>query len=209
VVKSDELPSRLERIAGVDVAYARGLSIGAAVVLESPSLEVVSEAYVVVPTLFPYIPTLLSFREVYPALLAVKRLGERFDILFVDGNGVLHPFRAGFASHLGVVLDVPAIGIAKKLLCGRIGEWRGRWAPILDGGEVIGAAVRTSERGRAIYVSIGHKVSLETAVRLTLWATRGGSKLPEPIRAAHSLASRIARDLRSSPPERAGRSPRS
>ncbi len=195
IIKQDILPNRLEKIAGVDVAYRGDLGVSSAVVVKMPEFKIIDSASTVVPVRFPYIPTLLAFREVYPAFAALKKLKSDFDILMVDGNGLLHPYRAGFACHLGLIVDKPSIGIAKKLLCGRVGSWRGKWAPVVHGGEVIGAAVQTFRRAKPIYVSIGHKISLETAVRLVLWATKKGFKLPEPIRQAHILASARVREL--------------
>jgi len=195
VIKQDILPARIEKIAGVDVAYRNGHSVGSAVVVRMPEYKLIDHVAVKVPVKFPYIPTLLAFREVYPALMALKKLRKNFDLLMVDGNGLLHPFRAGFACHLGVIVNKPSIGIAKKLLCGNVAEWKNRWAPIIDRNEIIGAAVKTSPRAKPIYVSIGHKISLNTAIRITLWATRKGFKLPEPIRQAHLVANKAIRDL--------------
>ncbi len=198
IIRHDVLPERIEKIAGVDVAYRGGVGVGSAVVVKMPEFKVVDSATVVVNARFPYIPTLLAFREVYPAYAALKKLKTSFDILMVDGNGLLHPYRAGFACHLGLVVDKPSIGIAKKLLCGYVGEWRGKWAPVLDNGETIGAAVKTSQRAKPIYVSIGHKISLRTAIRIVLWSTRKGVKLPEPIRQAHICATQRVKTLKSS-----------
>lgn len=195
VIKQDILPAKIEKIAGVDVAYRNRHSVGSAVVVRMPEYKLIDHVAVKVPVKFPYIPTLLAFREVYPALMALKKLRKNFDLLMVDGNGLLHPFRAGFACHLGVIVNKPSIGIAKKLLCGNVAEWKNRWAPIIDRNEIIGAAVKTSPRAKPIYVSIGHKISLNTAIRITLWATRKGFKLPEPIRQAHLVANKAIRDL--------------
>lgn len=196
IIKHDVLPERIEKIAGVDVAYREEISVGSAVIVKMPEFKIIDSAAVVVNTRFPYIPTLLAFREVYPAYAALKKLRTSFDVLMIDGNGLLHPYRAGFACHLGLVIDKPSIGIAKKLLCGRVGEWRGKWAPILDNSEVIGAAVKTCQRAKPIYVSIGHKISLRTAVRIVLWSTKKGVKLPEPIRQAHVYATQKIKTLK-------------
>lgn len=143
----------------------------------------------------PYIPGYLGFREV-PALIAAwERLADKPGLLLVDGHGRAHPRRCGIATHIGVLLDVPAIGVAKSLLCGTIagevGPRAGDRAPIVDRGEVIGMALRTSPRGTPVHVGIGHRVSLETAVAWVLRLTRG-RRLPLPIRLAHDGAN-IAR----------------
>lgn len=146
-----------------------------------------------------YIPGYLGFREV-PALIAAwERLAIKPDLLLVDGHGRAHPRRCGIATHIGVLLDVPAIGVAKSLLCGRIegtvGPAPGDRAPIVDRSEMIGMALRTSAHGTPVYVGAGHRVSLETAVAWVLRLTRG-RRLPLPIRLAHegSNAARRAHD---------------
>lgn len=179
----------------MDLAYKGELAVGAAVVLDRKSLKLVDWAtYTCVPK-FPYIPTLLGFREVLPSWAALRRLKTDYDVLLVDGNGRLHPYKAGFACHLGVMVDKPTIGVAKRLLCGTVGKPLDKAAPIYLEGQVIGMEVKTLRRGRPIYVSVGHKISLETAVKLVLSLTRRGRKLPEPILQAHLLARRIAKSL--------------
>ncbi|RLE78284.1 MAG: endonuclease V [Thermoprotei archaeon] len=201
VVKRDLISAReVELVGGVDVAYSGDAAVGAWVTLDYETMEVVDEGVSVVKLRFPYVPTLLSFREVSPAASAYLRLKVKPQVSLVDGQGLLHPYRAGFASHLGVALDVATIGVAKKLLCGSVGEWRGSWAPIVDRGEVIGAALR-SKGGKVVYVSVGNKVSLETALEIVARCIRE-HWLPEPIRAAHNLATRTARGLRAPSRER-------
>lgn len=192
VLEKDFLPDRIERAVGVDLAYVDDRVIGSAVIVEYRSFKVIESKYVVTKVSFPYIPTLLAFREIFPAWSAINKLEKSYDIVFVDGNGRLHPYKAGFACHLGVIIDKPTIGIAKKLLCGKIGEWRHNYAPIYYNEEIIGYALKTLGRAKPIYVSIGHKLSIKTAIKLTLLFTRRGLKLPEPIRQAHILANTIA-----------------
>ncbi len=189
VVHIDFFQYPIQLIGGVDVAYRNERAIGAWVVLEWGSWKLVDYAVGVVKVKFPYVPTLLSFREVYPCIVAWKKLRVKPIISLVDGQGILHPYRAGFASHLGVVLDIPTIGVAKKLLCGTVSEWRGDTAPIIDRGTVIGYALKT--RGRPIYVSTGHRVSLKTAVSIVRKCITK-YRLPEPIRAAHAKAKEAA-----------------
>jgi deoxyribonuclease V len=139
---------------------------------------------------FPYIPGLLSFREAPLILAAWERLDCTPDLVLVDGQGIAHPRRLGLASHLGLLLDLPAIGCAKSLLCGSHGPVReeaGSYAEITDGDEVIGAALRTKPGVRPLYVSVGHKVSLPSALSWVLRCCRG-YRLPEPTRQAHLTA---------------------
>jgi len=192
VLENDLLPNRIERAVGVDLAYRNNYVVGSAVIVEYKSFKVIEKKYVIAKVKFPYIPTLLAFREVFPAWSALNKLNKRYDIVFVDGNGRLHPYKAGFACHLGIIIDKPTIGIAKKLLCGRVGEWMHNCAPIYYNDEIIGYALKTLKRAKPIYVSIGHKISIKTAIKLTLLFTRKGLKLPEPIRQAHILAKNIA-----------------
>ncbi len=189
VIRMDELPKTLRRVAGVDVAYAGDLSIAVVAVLDYSSLSLVEAQRAVVKTQFPYIPTLLSWREIKPAKAAIKKLKTRPDVFLVDAQGIAHPYRLGFASHLGVLLDKPTIGVAKSLLCGQIGSPNQQgWTPITDRGEVIGAAIKRDEKTQPIYVSIGHKVSLEKAIEIVKHCTKS-ARIPEPIRIAHTLAS--------------------
>jgi len=189
VIRMDELPKTLRRVAGVDVAYAGDLSIAVVAVLDYSSLSLVEAQRAVVKTQFPYIPTLLSWREIKPAKAAIKKLKTRPDVFLVDAQGTAHPYRLGFASHLGVLLDKPTIGVAKSLLCGQIGSPNQQgWMPITDRGEVIGAAIKRDEKTQPIYVSVGHMVSLEKAIEIVRHCTKL-ARIPEPIRIAHTLAS--------------------
>lgn len=145
---------------------------------------------------FPYVPGYLGFREA-PALVAAwASLPVRPDLLLVDGHGRAHPRRCGIATHLGVLLDVPAIGVAKSILCGTIdgelGAEPGATAPLVDRGEIVAMAVRTRARATPVYVGTGHRVSIETAVRLVLSLTEG-RRLPLPIRLAHDAANAARR----------------
>jgi len=175
-------------------------AIGCVVVYRFPEMEEVTRASGIVPLEFPYIPGLLSFREVPALLAALKKLKELPDVLFCDGQGYAHPRRFGLACHLGVLLDKAAIGCAKSILIGKHGalkEKEGSWTELVDeaaGGERIGAVVRTRRGVRPVYVSQGHRVSLETAIRLTL-AVADGFRIPRPTRDADHFASEIKRKL--------------
>jgi len=194
VVHKDMLPKNIQYVAGVDVAYTCSYSIGAAVVLDYESFSVVESEKASVKTRFPYIPTLLALREIPPTLATIRKLKTQPDVFLVDGQGIAHPYRLGFASHLGLVLDKPTIGVAKSLLCGQVEACtREGWAPITDKGEVVGAAVA---RGceKPIYVSVGHEISLKRAIE-TVKHCAQNYRIPEPIRAAHSLADEEKRRL--------------
>ncbi len=144
-------------------------------------------------TRFPYIPGLLSFREAPVCLEAVAKLREQPDLFMIDGQGVAHPRRLGLASHLGLFLDRPTIGCAKSRLIGKYeepGSERGAYSLLRDGDETIGAVVRTRSRVKPVFVSVGHKCTLEDAIRITLaCATR--YRIPEPTRLAHQAVSRL------------------
>jgi len=195
ILKHDVFKYPPNLVAGVDVAYISDTGIGAAVLLKYGTLETVDKSVAVVRTNFPYIPTLLSFRELKPAVQAILKLRRLPDVLMVDAHGYAHPYRLGFASHLGVSLGIPTIGVAKRLLCGKVGEWVGNIAYIRHRDEIIGAAVRIRADSKPVYVSIGNMISLESAIRLVLDTTKEGQAHPEPTRQAHLLASRYRRRL--------------
>jgi len=188
VIKEDKVPKLLRHVAGVDVAYVGEYSIGAVAVLDYTSLSPLETRKARVKTSFPYIPTLLSWREIKPAQAAISKLKTKPDVFLVDAQGIAHPYRLGFASHLGLLLDIPTIGVAKSLLCGQLEPPnREGWMPIVDKGEVIGAAIKKNEQTKPVYVSIGHKVSLERALEIVKHCTKS-ARIPEPIRNAHALA---------------------
>ena len=194
LVLNDVLKEMPGSIAGVDVGYKRGIAVACAVLLEYPSLRVIEHAIITSKVHFPYIPTLLSFRELAPAFRALNSLERSPDVVMVDAHGYAHPYRLGLASHLGAVLKKPTIGVAKRLLCGKVGEWRGKWAPVIDKGEIVGAAVKLVEGAEPVYVSVGNMLSLDTAIKITFGASKG-HRLPEPTRLAHLLASRALKRL--------------
>ena len=175
-------------------------AIGCVVMYRFPELEELERAYAILPLEFPYVPGLLSFRELPVLLAALRKLQALPDVLFCDAQGYAHPRRMGLASHLGVVLDLPSIGCAKSLLIGshkKLPEKAGSWTPLLDekaGGERIGAVLRTRTGVNPIYVSQGHRVSLETSIRLTL-AVTDGYRIPRPTRDADRFAGEIKRKL--------------
>lgn len=183
-------PQVVHLVAGIDVAVPTGEACAAVVVDSYPTLVPVAEATASCPITFPYVPGLLSFREAPAILAACERMPVEPDLVIVDGHGVSHPRRLGIASHLGLFLDRPTIGCAKSLLVGThapVGPAVGDWQPIEDGGEVIGAAVRTRPGTRPVFVSIGHRISLTAAINWVLACCRG-YRLPEPQRQAHRAA---------------------
>lgn len=188
---------KLRHVAGADVALdmARGHAIAGIVIYRFPSIEEVERIWAERPLKFPYIPGLLSFREMPVILAAFARVRTRPDLIFYDGQGYAHPRRFGIACHLGVTLDCPAIGCAKSRLIGSHSEpppGRGAWVPIEDKGEVIGALLRTQEGVKPIYVSTGHRVCLERAVELVM-AVSGSYRIPRPTRDADRFVGEIKR----------------
>jgi deoxyribonuclease V len=161
----------------------------AVVVLSYPRLELVESAVAQRPTSFPYVPGLLSFREL-PALLdAFAKLSAFPDLILCDGQGIAHPRRLGIATHLGLLLDIPSIGVGKTRLWGRYGkvpEGRGAWTPLRDHDEIIGAVLRTRPGIKPLFISPGHRISLETAIRYVMGCVTR-YKLPETTRQAHML----------------------
>lgn len=177
-------------VAGVDVSVKGGVAKAAAVLLSYPDLVPFQATTAALPVSFPYVPGLLAFREGPVVLAALEQLESEPDVLMFDAQGLAHPRRMGLATHLGILLDMPAVGCAKSRLCGREvvpGEEKGSWLPLEDKGDVIGAVVRTRSRVRPVYVSVGHRVDLETAVSLVLDCTTK-YRLPEPTRWAHRVA---------------------
>ena len=191
VVAEGDVPApRL--IAGVDVHVAErvGLTWAAVALLDGGSLELVQSVLAARATGFPYVPGYLSFREIPAVLAALALLDREPDLLMVDGQGIAHPRRLGIAAHLGVIVGVPTIGVAKSRLFGRHdmpAAARGSRAPLTAKGETIGAVLRTRDGVSPLYVSVGHRIGLERAVELVL-ATVTRYRLPEPTRVADKLS---------------------
>ncbi|MDX7987150.1 deoxyribonuclease V [Xenorhabdus sp. 12] len=180
-------------IAGADVGFENGGAVtrAAIAILHYPSLELVEYQIAKVDTVLPYIPGLLSFRE-YPALMAAwQTIKQRPDLIMVDGQGIAHPRRFGIASHFGLLVDTPTIGVAKSRLCGEheaVGDAPGSRQPLMDHGEQIGVVLRSKKRCNPLYISIGHQISIDSA---TYWVEQcmRGYRLPEPTRWADGIAS--------------------
>ncbi len=177
-------------VAGVDVSVKNDVSRAAVVVLRCPELDVIETVTAERPTTFPYIPGLLSFREGAVILDAMRRLEAAPDVFIFDGNGTLHPRRIGIACHIGLFLDRPTVGCAKTLLIGQhraVPAEKGSWVPLVDRGETIGVVLRTRANVQPVYISAGHRATLDTARDLALRCA-ARYRLPEPIRAAHHAA---------------------
>lgn len=185
-------------IGGADAAFTRdgAICVAAALVWDALDHVVVEEAVAVRPVRFPYVPGLLSFRELPALLAALRKLRRTPDVIFFDGQGLAHPRRMGLASHAGLILDHPTLGCAKSLLVGSFrmpARHAGDATPLTDGGDRIGAVVRTRDDVKPVFVSVGHRLSLNEAVRLVLMC-RTRYRLPEPTRLADQLVARVKRD---------------
>jgi len=195
VVLNHHLPKPIRTISGVDVSYKiHGHNFHAAiVVLDYGTMEVLETVSASAEVSFPYVPGLLSFRELPVLLQAFKKLKTVPDVILADAHGVAHPRRLGLASQLGLWLDLPTIGCAKSRLCGaheEPGLEKGCWMPLLDDDEEIGRVVRTRARVKQLYVSPGHKVGFDAAMEIALHCSRG-YRLPEPTRQAHLLSNKV------------------
>ncbi|MFO8032497.1 MAG: deoxyribonuclease V [Desulfohalobiaceae bacterium] len=191
VLSKDSL-GELEYVAGADVSYLPGTSRAKAAwaVLQLSDLKMVEQATAKASVSFPYVPGFLSFREIPPLMQAFSRLSLRPDLIVCDGQGIAHPRRFGLACHLGVLLDIPALGAAKSKL---VGDYvlpdlkRGNWNPLVWQGEDVGAVLCTKTGIKPIFVSSGHRIGLERSMEIVLQLT-GKYKLPETTRAAHALS---------------------
>jgi deoxyribonuclease V len=184
-----------QTVAGADISFNKFSSTiyAGIVVLKLPELETIETAGVVAQTQFPYIPGLLSFREI-PTLLEVwQKLKHTPDVLICDGQGIAHPRRMGIAAHAGLLTNIPTIGCAKSVLVGQFetpAPERGAWSPMTHRGETVGAALRTKNKVQPVYVSPGHLCDVESALKVLL-ACDGGYRIPEPTRRAHLLVNEL------------------
>lgn len=189
-VVTHDIFGTVKKVGGVDIAFRGKTACAAVVVMSFPGMELLDFAvsYTCIP--YPYIPGLLSFREIPCIVSSVQKLGTEPDLLLVDGHGLAHPRKFGLASHLGFLTEVPAIGCAKSRLVGDYvhpGPKKGEWEPLTHTGEVVGAVVRTRDEVKPVFVSIGYGVCLKSAVWFVLQcAVR--YRLPEPVRYAHRAA---------------------
>jgi deoxyribonuclease V len=179
---------QVQRVAGADVALdlLRNVAVAGVIVYKFPEMQEMERAWAQRQLTFPYVPGLLSFREIPVLLRAFAKLERAVDLIFCDGHGYSHPRRFGIASHLGVLLDCPSIGCAKSILVGEAEEpgfQSGSWARLLDGEETIAAVLRTRDRTNPVYISQGHRISLSTAIELAR-AVTDGFRIPRPTREA-------------------------
>jgi deoxyribonuclease V len=198
-IRHEPLPSDSRWIAGADMAFsADGQRCVAGVVLwDRLAGQVVETQTAVRRVRFPYIPGLLSFREAPAVLAALRRLKQPPHVLILDGHGEAHPRRMGLACHVGLLSGIPTVGCAKSRLCGAHEEprqARGASTALMDGSDLIGAVVRSRTGVKCVYVSVGHRASLDDAVALVLACTKG-YRLPEPTRLAHQLVTRNRRHV--------------
>jgi len=195
LVRLEPLARPINTIAGADISFNKFSETVYAgiVVLSLPDLRIIESAGVRSVAKFPYVPGLLSFRETPSVLEAWEKLETKPDVLMLDGQGIAHPRRFGIACHIGLLLDLPAIGCAKSILVGRYSELgldAGSQSPLVDRGEQVGVALRTKSKVSPVYVSPGHLIDLDSAVDLVLRST-GKYRQPEPTRQAHLLVNRL------------------
>lgn len=195
ILSDVSLFGEIRTVGGADISYDHGSGrfFAAAVVLSFPDLHILEQSSASARVLFPYIPGLLSFREGPPLIAAFARLKCRPDIVLFDGQGIAHPRGIGLASHMGLWLDIPSIGCAKKRLTGDYiepGLRAGQWSPLHVEEQIVGAVVRTKLHVKPVFVSQGHRVSLERAIRIVLACT-AGYRLPEPVRLAHLAVNQL------------------
>ena len=193
VIVTDNLEEPVRYVAGVDVGFEQGGEVtrAAVVVLRFPELTLEEEALARRPTRFPYVPGLLSFREIPAILDALEKLNRQPGLLLCDGHGIAHPRRLGIASHLGVLTGLPTLGVGKSILVGRhepVLQEKGSWQPLVHRGETVGAALCTRPGVAPVFISTGHRISLETAIRYVMHCVTK-YRLPETTRYAHNLAS--------------------
>lgn len=194
---------KINTIAGIDLAQtqAGGQLICGIVVYSFPELAEIERSHDVVSVEFPYIPGLLAFREGPAIIGTVKKLKTKPDVLMIDGQGIAHPRGCGIASHVGVILDMPSIGVAKSRLYGKFeepGRKRGEWARLVSSNaKLIGAVLRTKNDTRPLFVSIGHKIDLITSIEVTLRCTKG-FRIPEPTRQADIFVRELKTRLKAS-----------
>jgi deoxyribonuclease V len=192
VINTDDL-GKVKYVAGVDVGFENNYAISQAAIaiLTYPELELVEQAIARIPTAFPYVPGYLSFREIPAIIAAFQKLKTIPDLILCDGQGYAHPRRLGLACHLGILLDIPTIGVAKSLLIGKhedVALEKGSWQPLRDKEETIGVVLRSRTKVKPIYVSIGHRISLPTAIDYVMGCLTK-YRLPETTRWADQLAS--------------------
>jgi deoxyribonuclease V len=193
VITEDKFDAPVETVAGIDLGYDLKTDTCRAVVvvLKFPELTLIESSEAIMPIQFPYVPGLLSFRETPVAVRALEKLATAPDLILCDGQGIAHPRRFGIACHIGLITGVPSVGVAKSLLVGKygaLGEERGSRAPLVHRNEEVGVVLRTKNKVQPVYVSVGHKIGIETAVDYVLECAPK-YRLPETTRLADRMAS--------------------
>jgi deoxyribonuclease V len=188
---------KIRTVAGADIALdkATNTGFGGVIVYSFPEGVELERQHAARPLIFPYVPGLLVFREGPVLLAALERLRTDPDLIFLDAHGYSHPRRFGLASHMGVILNQPAIGCAKSVLVGRYDDpanEAGAWTPLRDGNEIIGAVLRTRRNTRPVFISVGHRIDLETAVEFATACT-DGFRIPRPTRKADHYVGELKR----------------
>jgi len=197
VILEDRFEGPVERVTGFDTAFLDNEAIAGAVTVNYHTMQVVERKAIRQKMAFPYIPTFLSFREGPLIIKLAKRLESKPDILMLDSQGIAHPLFCGCASHVGVMLGQPTIGVAKSRLCGEYAqnpEKVGDWVPLNYEGRTVGAVLLSKRGCNPIFVSVGHMITLETAIRVVKHFLID-HKIPEPIRLAHDFTNKIRREL--------------
>lgn len=195
-VKIVPLGKSPDYIAGVDAAFSDDKIIGVACLYKYPEIVPLEDSCVIEKTAFPYVPGYLSFREGPAIIHALRDLKRKPDMILFDGQGIAHPKRIGIASQIGAILDMPAIGCAKSRLVGEYeepGRNKGDWSPLICGGEVVGAVLRTRDGVRPVFVSPGHRVDLKESIEIVLECT-GKYRIPEPLRRADMISKRMKKE---------------
>jgi deoxyribonuclease V len=194
-VREESLAHPPQTIAAVDVHLGADRAIAVATLVAFPDLTPLAVVSADAPLAYPYVPGLLSWREIPAAVAALAKLPDAPDVLIADGQGRAHPRRFGLACHLGLAVDLPTLGCAKSILVGRyedLAEEAGSVTPLVDRGEVVGMALRTRTRVAPVFISVGHRITLDEAVEIVRHSAVR-TKLPEPSRLAHNEAQRLAR----------------
>jgi len=198
LIRLTPLQKKVQTISAADCAFiGKKRILAAAVLCNAKTLEILDSATVNRPLMFPYVPGLLSFREAPAVIEAVSKLRTPGDVLMIDGQGIAHPRGVGLASHVGLWLNVPTIGVAKSRLCGShrpVGQRRGNRSQLVLDGKVIGVALRTRDNVSVLYVSPGHLITLGECIRLVLRCAPE-YRLPQPSKLAHNMVSMLKSQL--------------
>ncbi len=197
VILQDDFSTPLEYIGGIDTAYINDIAVTACIILEWPSLQLLEQKIVEVEVKFPYISTYFVFREGPPILKVLSKINRKPNLLLINSQGILHPRFAGCASHIGVITEIPTIGVAQKAL---LGTWASEptivkdWVPIYYGDKIVGAYFLSQKGNKPIFISPGHRISLETAVEIVKNSITK-NRMPEPLHLAHQLAKEKKQEL--------------